>query len=251
MPFVPEFASRLAPRSSRCTARATASPATSRRDRPGRRWRQHRIPDRQGAGRDPQGLSLGRLTPDAAAAEDLGRDLFWWLTKTGVLNKTVESRLGRKLPASGDADRLEPARAAAALRGRAEPRAVGCLGPDGPLRGRQRTRRRRGGLGHRLPARLLLDRACRCSIADGRVRHRRGVTDMPGLYFLGLTWQHTRGSALIGWVKDDAAYIAEQIKTVLRSTEQAHGRYSRERRRGSARRGRCRHKGGLSDAHQR
>ena len=27
----------------------------------------------------------------------LGRDLFWWLTKTGVLDKTVESRLGRKL----------------------------------------------------------------------------------------------------------------------------------------------------------
>ena len=27
----------------------------------------------------------------------LGRDLFWWLTKARVLNKTVESRLGRKL----------------------------------------------------------------------------------------------------------------------------------------------------------
>ena len=27
----------------------------------------------------------------------LGRDLFWWLTKTRLLNKTVESRLGRKL----------------------------------------------------------------------------------------------------------------------------------------------------------
>jgi hypothetical protein len=26
---------------------------------------------------------------------------------------------------------------------------------------------------------------------DGRLRHRRGVTDLPGL-FLGLTWQHTR-----------------------------------------------------------
>jgi len=24
-------------------------------------------------------------------------------------------------------------------------------------------------------------------------------------------WQHTRGSALLGWVKDDAAYIAERI----------------------------------------
>ena len=41
--------------------------------------------------------------------------------------------------------------------------------------------------------------------------HRRGVTDSPGLYFLGLTWQHTRGSALLGWVKDDAEYIAQQI----------------------------------------
>jgi putative flavoprotein involved in K+ transport len=34
---------------------------------------------------------------------------------------------------------------------------------------------------------------------------------VPGLYFLGLTWQHTRGSALIGWVKDDAEFIAERI----------------------------------------
>jgi hypothetical protein len=31
------------------------------------------------------------------------------------------------------------------------------------------------------------------------------VTDVPGLYFLGLTWQYRRGSALIGWVKDDAS----------------------------------------------
>jgi putative flavoprotein involved in K+ transport len=35
-----------------------------------------------------------------------------------------------------------------------------------------------------------------------------------GLYFLGLYWQHTRGSALLGWVKDDAAYIATQIQTL-------------------------------------
>ena len=46
---------------------------------------------------------------------------------------------------------------------------------------------------------------------DGRLRHRRGVTAVSGLYFLGLTWQHTRGSALIGWVKDDAEFIAERI----------------------------------------
>ena len=46
---------------------------------------------------------------------------------------------------------------------------------------------------------------------DGRVQHQRGVTDVPGLYFLGLSWQHTRGSALIGWVKDDAEFIAAEI----------------------------------------
>jgi putative flavoprotein involved in K+ transport len=45
----------------------------------------------------------------------------------------------------------------------------------------------------------------------GRVVHQRGVTSSPGLYFLGLTWQHTRGSALLGWVKDDARYLADRI----------------------------------------
>ena len=45
----------------------------------------------------------------------------------------------------------------------------------------------------------------------GRLVHERGVTRVPGLYFLGLPWQHTRGSALLGWVKDDAAYIAQRI----------------------------------------
>jgi putative flavoprotein involved in K+ transport len=34
---------------------------------------------------------------------------------------------------------------------------------------------------------------------------------VPGLYFLGLSWQHTRGSALLGFVNDDAAYLAERI----------------------------------------
>ena len=49
--------------------------------------------------------------------------------------------------------------------------------------------------------------------ADGRLDHRRGVTDVPGLYFLGLAWQHTRGSALLGWVKADAEFIATKIDT--------------------------------------
>jgi putative flavoprotein involved in K+ transport len=49
--------------------------------------------------------------------------------------------------------------------------------------------------------------------SQGRVAHERGVTAIPGLYFLGLPWQHTRGSALLGWVKDDAVHIARQVAT--------------------------------------
>ena len=47
----------------------------------------------------------------------------------------------------------------------------------------------------------------------GQVVHQRGVTEVPGLYFLGLPWQHTRGSALLGWVKDDAQFIAQRMPT--------------------------------------
>jgi putative flavoprotein involved in K+ transport len=43
------------------------------------------------------------------------------------------------------------------------------------------------------------------------------VTESPGLYFLGLSWQHTRGSALLGFVKDDAEHIARQISAAATS----------------------------------
>jgi putative flavoprotein involved in K+ transport len=46
----------------------------------------------------------------------------------------------------------------------------------------------------------------------GQVRHVRGVTESPGLYMLGMTWQHTRTSALLGWVGDDADFLADRIE---------------------------------------
>jgi len=46
---------------------------------------------------------------------------------------------------------------------------------------------------------------------SGRLRQVRGVTPAPGLYTLGLPWQHTRGSALLGWVGADAEFIAAHI----------------------------------------
>jgi putative flavoprotein involved in K+ transport len=58
-------------------------------------------------------------------------------------------------------------------------------------------------------------------IGDGKVIHRRGATQVPRLYFLGLSWQHTRGSALLGFVCDDAAYLAGLITTTAQAPQPA------------------------------
>jgi putative flavoprotein involved in K+ transport len=139
----------------------------------------------------------------------LGRDLFWWLTKAGILSKNIESRLGRKLSTRdtliGSSPRelkrrygveLKP-RTADADRGTVRFEDGSELALDAVI---WATGYRPDYSWIRLPV-----------FDDGRLRHRRGVTDVPGLFFLGLTWQYTRGSALIGWVRDDAEFIAERI----------------------------------------
>jgi putative flavoprotein involved in K+ transport len=45
----------------------------------------------------------------------------------------------------------------------------------------------------------------------GMPMHRRGVTGVPGLYFLGLLWLSKRTSSFICGVGDDAAFLAEHI----------------------------------------
>ena len=141
----------------------------------------------------------------------LGRDLFWWLTTSRLFSTTVNSRLGRRLKTRetliGSSPRQLKRRHGVELK----PRVVDADG---------RTVRFEDGSELEVDA-VIWATGYRPDYSwidlpvfdpDRRLRHRRGVTDVPGLYFLGLTWQHTRGSALIGWVEDDAEYIAEQIK---------------------------------------
>jgi len=141
----------------------------------------------------------------------LGKDIFWWASATGFMRVSVDSALGRRF-SKGDV-----------------------------LIGSSPRRLRRSGA--RVTTRLMTAsrRDARFSDgttlgdidavvwateyrsdfswidvpeiknADGRLEHRRGVTASPGLFFVGLTWQHSRGSALIGFVKDDAEYIAGRI----------------------------------------
>jgi putative flavoprotein involved in K+ transport len=154
-------------------------------------------------------LSVGsRQTP--LPQRPLGRDLFWWLTKARILDKTVESRLGRKLSTRetliGSSPRELKRRHGVELK----PRFVDANG---------RTVRFQDGSELDVSA-VIWATGYRPDYSwiklpifdeNGRLRHRRGATDVPGLSFLGLTWQYTRGSALIGWVKDDAEFIARRI----------------------------------------
>ena len=139
-----------------------------------------------------------------------GRDLFWWLNRLGLLRVSVASRLGRRLRDRGEfvigSNRRRLQRAGVRLR----PRLVEADG-----------RTVRFADGSILEAGVVVWATGFRSdyswvqipgvVDDGRVQHRRGVTEVPGLYFLGLSWQHTRGSALLGFVNDDAAYLMDRI----------------------------------------
>jgi putative flavoprotein involved in K+ transport len=140
----------------------------------------------------------------------LGRDLFWWLTKTGLIGKSVDSRIGRRAQGRDTLIGSTPRRLERRYGVELRPRVVGASGRTLSFAN--------GGVldvdaviwatGYRTDHSWLEPNVLD---AEGRIEHRRGVTGVAGLYFLGLTWQHTRGSALLGWVKDDAEFIAAQI----------------------------------------
>jgi putative flavoprotein involved in K+ transport len=141
-----------------------------------------------------------------------GRDLFWWLTRLGLLRVTATSRVGRR--------RSRRDFVIGTNRRRLERKGV---------RFRPRLVDADGGTVRFADHRLLEDVGVVVwatgyrpdydwihipgVVREGHLVHRRGVTEVPGLYVLGLSWQHTRGSALLGFVNDDAAYLADRIAT--------------------------------------
>ena len=163
----------------------------------------------------------------------LGRDLFWWLTKTGLIRKTIDSRIGRRIQQRDTLIGSSPRELRRRYRIDLKPRVVAASG---------RTVRFADGNELDVDA-VIWATGYRSDYSwiepsvlgpDGRVRHRRGVTEVPGLYFLGLSWQHTRGSALIGWVKDDAQFIAAEIAASQKRTRPRTGHSQEpERARGS------------------
>jgi putative flavoprotein involved in K+ transport len=157
-------------------------------------------------------LSIGsRQTP--LPQRILGQDLFRYLEATGLMRKSVDTRIGQRM------------RYRETLIG-SSPRAARRHGIQ--VHGRTddvSESEVRFSDGSRLQPRAViwatgfaLDHSwIDVPIFDdgGRLMHRRGVTAAPGLYFLGLTWQYTRGSALLGWVKDDAEFVADRIAALV------------------------------------
>jgi putative flavoprotein involved in K+ transport len=154
-------------------------------------------------------LSIGsRQTP--LPQRILGRDLFWYLDATGLIRKTTESRIGKRMSRRDTLIGSTPRRLRRRHGVELHSRAVAATGSsvrfadDSELDVASVIWATGFRTDHSWIDVPVFDQA-------GRLEHERGVTASPGLYFVGLSWQHTRGSALLGWVKNDAAYIAGKV----------------------------------------
>jgi putative flavoprotein involved in K+ transport len=155
-------------------------------------------------------LSAGRRIP-TVPQRPLGRDVWWWASGLRLDRVTADSRLGRRLSGRDQIVGTGPHRLARRHGVTVRPRvdAVADRGVTFADGGR-------GEYDVVVWATGFSTDDTWIDVPDatderGRLRQRRGVTPSPGLYTLGRSWQHTRGSALLGWVGNDAAFLAEQI----------------------------------------
>ena len=155
-------------------------------------------------------LSVARRIP-TVPQRPVGRDIWWWATAVGLSRVTARSRLGRRLATRDQIIGVGPRQLKRRYGVRIRPRVTAVTG---------RTVTFADGQAAEFAAVLwatgyTMDHSWinvpSAKDEQGRIRHNRGVTPAPGLYMLGLTWQHTRTSALLGWVGNDAAYLADRM----------------------------------------
>jgi putative flavoprotein involved in K+ transport len=155
-------------------------------------------------------LSVGQRLP-AIPQRPLGRDIWNWATALRLDKVTASSRLGRRLAGRDQVIGPGPRRLARRHGIAIRPRAASAAGrtvtfADGSAADFDAVVWATG---------YTTDHTWidipEAKDDQGHIRHQRGVTPSPGLYMLGQTWQHTRGSALLGWVGSDAAFLAGQI----------------------------------------
>ena len=160
-------------------------------------------------------IAVGQKLP-TLPQRPLGRDIWWWLTATRLARVPVSSRLGQRLSQRDvviGGGLRELRRHGVGIR----PRVTDASGrtitfEDGESADYD-------GVVWATGFRIDHSWIEVPEVKDERdqVRHVRGVTDSPGLYLLGMTWQYTRTSALLGWVGDDATFLADQIEATRRA----------------------------------
>ena len=153
-------------------------------------------------------VAFGRL-PLRLPQRLLGRDIFWWLLRAGVMDRTTgptreAAGVVGSIPLIGSRLPRLLRRGVVARRGRVVD-AVGrrltfsdgtSLEPDVVI----------WATGYRndfswIDVEGALDRRC-------APVHMRGVSPIPGLFFIGLPGLHTKGSAFLGFVGRDAEHLA-------------------------------------------
>ncbi|MFC0187409.1 flavin-containing monooxygenase [Fictibacillus aquaticus] len=149
-----------------------------------------------------------------------GKSIFWWLEKTGILKSSASSWVGKIMRKRGDTifgyelkekvEKLEvvlKSRTSGLFKGKVmfddstSLEVSNVIWATGFVQNFDWIR-----------VRGLFD-------AQGNLQHKRGVTPVEGLYFLGLPWQHRRGSALLLGVGDDAAYLYSQMTAELQQNK--------------------------------
>ena len=149
-----------------------------------------------------------RVSPDRI----LGKSVFWWMDKLGILRASRESAIGRYLmktdPFPGKALELGRLREQGAV---VVGRIVRAVGTKVAFASGESTE-----IDAVLWATGYRDDTDWVAIPEvkderGRFVHQRGISPIPNLYFIGRSWQWTRGSALLVGVGADAAYLAEHI----------------------------------------
>lgn len=167
-------------------------------------------------------ISVGQRLP-TISQRPLNRDVWWWGTNVGVTGVAVASKLGRRLS-------QRDVVIGGGLRGlrkagvKVQPRMTGAEGRTATFE--DGTSSDIDGVvwatGYKTDHSWIDIPGLRDQ--NGRVLHDRGVTPVAGLYMLGLSWQHTRTSALLGWVTNDAEYLLDHIGSDARIGSMSPGR---------------------------
>ena len=157
-------------------------------------------------------LSVGHK-PNFLPQDFLGKSIFWWFDKLGLLKANIDSKIGQLIMNKPDTIfGFELKGLLMDGKVQQKPKAISANDNEIMFEDQSIVKVRN----------LIWSTGFRSDYSwikipvifneKGLPIHERGVTEIQGLYFLGLPWQYRRGSALLQGVGADAEYLAKQMR---------------------------------------